>query len=194
MTLVAISGSQSCGKTTLLNKLKEKGFKTIDRKTSRSILKEWGVSLAEVNADLDLTMKFQEEVAERKFQDEVNAYKSNELVFTERTHADLFTYALITLGKHNRCSDWLDHYYHLCLKHNQQYSLVYYLKAGLFRVEADGVRGVNKHYSRLVDVTMLDFTQQMTHPSRLSIIDVADLDQRVSLIATQTLSILSTAR
>jgi len=180
--LVAISGSQGSGKTTVLNALKELGYPIVERKTSRSILSDWGVSLQEVNNNHELTIRFQEEISKRKFLDEESYIESPHLCFTERTHSDLFTYALVTLGKDNDYSDWLNRYYESSKAYNQLYRDVFYLKAGLFDVVHDGTRGSNEHYSRMVDLTMLDFTQQMTDNSKLTIIDVPDLDQRINII------------
>jgi len=183
--LVAISGSQGSGKSTILKKIKEMGFPIIERKTSRSILSDWGVTLQQVNNDSELTTRFQDEITKRKFQDEQEAIRSNVLYFTERTHADLFTYALVSLGKDNHYSEWLNEYYNTCMYYNQFYEKAFYLRAGQFNVEHDGTRGSNHHYSRMVDLTMLDMTQQMVHNSKLTIIETPDLMQRVSIITTQ---------
>ena len=183
--LVAISGSQGSGKSTILAKIKEMGFPIVERKTSRSILSDWGVTLQEVNNDCELTTRFQDEITARKFEDEEMAIRSDLLHFTERTHADLFTYALVSLGKDNNYSDWLNKYYMTCMKLNQHYEKAFYLRAGQFNVEHDGTRGSNHHYSRMVDLTMLDMTQQMVHNSKLTIIETPDLMQRVGIITTQ---------
>lgn len=188
--LVAISGSQGSGKSTLTDNMAEYGYPIIERKTSRSILTEWNVKLDEVNSDPTLTIKFQEEILRRKVEDEKRAVNSSSICFTERSFADLFTYALVSLGKHNEFSNWLNDYYKLCIMYNQDYSLVWYLRAGMFNVDHDGTRGSNHHYSRMVDITMLDFTKQMVHPSRLSIIETPDIEQRVQIIVQQTNALL----
>lgn len=180
--LVCISGSQGSGKTTVLSALKELGYPIVERKTSRSILSDWAVTLQEVNNNPRLTIRFQEEISKRKFIDEREFIESDELCFTERTHSDLFTYALVSLGKDNDYSDWLNDYYESSKEYNQLYKGVVYLKAGLFDVVHDGTRGSNEHYSRMVDLTMLDFTEQMTDTSKLTIIDTPDLVWRVNLI------------
>lgn len=184
--LVAISGSQGSGKSTVLQELETLGFNTIKRKTSRSILKDWNISLAEVNSDPTLTTRFQDEIIKRKANDEVGAVKSKELYFTERTYADLFTYSLVALGNNNLFDVWLNKYYNLCLKHCQTYSQIFYLTAGFFNPAADGVRGSNIHYSRMVDLTMLDITTDMVPNYKLSVIKKSDLEQRVNLIMHQT--------
>lgn len=182
--LVSIAGSQGCGKTTLINALKEKGFKTVERKTSRSILTDWDVSLSQVNNDHDLTVKFQKEILQRKAQDEAFACQNpSDVVVTERTFIDLATYALVSLGKDNQYSDWLNKYILECASYQQSYDLVFYLKAGHFSIEHDGVRGSNPYYSRMVDLTMFDMTEQFTLPQRLIVIDTPLLEQRVSIIS-----------
>jgi predicted ATPase len=194
--LVAISGSQGSGKSTIIQEIEKRGYKVVNRKTSRSILTDWGVTLQQVNNDHELTKKFQDEIIKRKQEDEEFERAHAEMhgpdpVFTERTYADLFTYALISLGKDNEHSEWMDHYYNECMKRQQSYGLVFYLPAGMFSVVHDGVRGSNQHYSTMVDVTMREFTEQMTHPSRLNLIRTPDLQQRVSIIIEQALSFTS---
>jgi predicted ATPase len=183
--LISIAGSQGSGKTTVLKKLKEKGFKIIERKTSRSILEDWGVSLNQVNNDRDLTIRFQNEIVDRKLQDEYFATQSSDIYITERTYADLFTYALVSIGKDNDFSDWLKDYYEKCIAVQQSYTMVYYLKAGHFQPENDGVRGISIHYSRMIDLVMQDITTQMTSPSKINLIDTPCLHQRIAIIESQ---------
>lgn len=180
--LVAISGSQGSGKSTVLAAIEENGYDVVTRKTARSILVEWDVSLSSVNKDLDLTVKYQDALLDRKYHDDLSIVQSGKLCFTERTFADLFSYALFTLGKHNQYSDWLNTYHAKCLEYQQIYDQVFYLKAGYFSTKHDGVRGTNHHYSRMADMTMLDVTTNMTHPSKLVIVDTGCLSQRVSSI------------
>lgn len=171
--------------STLIQHLKEMGYNTIERKTSRSILTEWDVSLDQINSDADLTLKFQQEIIKRKYEDE-NAWKqvalTNQVWFTERTYADLMTYFLITLGKNNEYTDEINEYYRQCLINQQAYDRVFYLTAGFFVPVHDGVRGSNIHYSRMTDKVMLDLTQQMTISAKLTIIDTPDIDQRINII------------
>lgn len=183
--LVAISGSQGSGKSTVLAELEKRGYDTVKRKSARSILDDWGVSLNDVNGDHELTIKFQDEITSRKFEDEKMKSMGPNLCFTERTHTDLFVYALVDLGRNNDYSDWVNEYYNTALYYNQMYRRVYYLRAGAFDVVHDGVRGANRQYSRMVDTSMLDFTQQMVHPSHFSIIETTNLQQRVDIIEAQ---------
>lgn len=180
--LVAISGSQGTGKTTVLNEIKRLGYNTIDRKTSRSILSDWNVTLEEVNNDRELTLQFQLEIIGRKYQDELSAANSSDVWFTERTYADLFTYALISLGKDNTNSDWLNSYFDTCVQYQQSYASVFYLESGKFKVVSDGVRGSNQHYSRMVDLVMRDYTRKMTKLTDVWFIETPDNKERVEII------------
>lgn len=184
--LVACAGSQGSGKTTVLKELNAIGYPIIQRKTSRSILSDWGVSLDQINNDPTLTMRFQDEILKRKFMDEKIAIESNEIIFTERTYADLFTYALVSLGKNNQFDDWLNEYYFKCARFQQSYDKVFYLTAGHFAITNDGVRGANKHYSTMVDLTMREFTQQMTPSSRLNILSTPILRERTTIMDIQS--------
>lgn len=183
--LIAISSSQGAGKTTALQALSDRGYKIVERKTSRSILKDWGVSLQDVNSTPDLTIKFQDEILTRKLADDSQSVTdSTACVFTERSFVDLFTYSLVALGHDNRYSDWLDDYYHRCISAQQIYDKVYYFTAGHFKVEADGVRGSNRHYSRMVDITMFEYYKQMTAPSKQCVIDTPSFGDRVAILTS----------
>jgi predicted ATPase len=189
--LVAVSGSQGAGKTTIINKLIEKKFRSVKRKTSRSIQSEWNVTLEDIIRNPDLTVKFQDEILLRKMNDERLARGSNmDIVVTERTYADLFTYAVIWLGRENRFKDYLNDYYNRCMRAQQSYDLIYFIKGGHFPITFDPNRAaVSPHYGRMVDLTMFDITVQMSHPSRVNVIDVLDADQRANIIAAQMSSI-----
>lgn len=178
MPLIAISGSQGTGKSTLIDALK---MPTITRKTSRSILSDWGVSLSEVNNSRELTIRFQHEILLRKIEDEKQAAESDQVFVTERTYADLFVYALVAIGKDNEYSEWLNEYYHQCVEAQSSYSHVYYLTAGHFKPVNDGVRAINEHYSWMVDASMLEYTRRMS-TGILSVITTPDLQRRVDWI------------
>lgn len=183
--LISIMGGQGTGKTTVLNELMRAGYQVIERKTSRSILSDWGVTLSEVNNNHELTIKFQDEILLRKYQDELIGLSSNTVYLTERTYADLFVYALVALGKDNEYTDWLNSYYNKCVQLQAAYDRVFYLQAGHFQPVNDGVRGINQHYSTMVDLVMLHYTSLMTPSLNLCIIDTPYIDERVSIIATE---------
>lgn len=172
--LFAISGSQGSGKSTVIQTLKQKGFPIIERKTSRSILDEWGVTLSQVNNDRELTVNFQDEILYRKIADDQTASEdTSRIYFTERTLADFFTYALIAIGKDNEYSDWVNEYFKRCCDAQTMYSHNFYLSPLLGDtidvVESDGVRGSNAHYARMVDIVMRDVTASMNQHTYNSI-------------------------
>ena len=184
--LVTCMGSQGAGKTTILSRLKESNYNIIERKTSRSILSDWNVTLQEVNNNPELTIKFQEEIIQRKFNDEAHARLSDEIWFTERSYIDLAVYTIVSLGKDNQYSEWLSKYVNKCIQYHQHYDLVFYLQAGHFTPEDDGVRGTNHLYSRMVDLLMHDLTQQSTLPDQFVCIKTPLLEQRIMLIKQLT--------
>ncbi len=180
--LIAISGSQGAGKTTVLNALNSRGYNIIERKTSRSILADWNVTLQEVNNNRDLTLRFQDEIVARKVEDEAYASNTADLWFTERSFADLFTYAVVSLGKDNDNSEWLNSYYDTCKTYQQSYSVVCYIVGGLFQVQHDGVRGSNQHYARMVDLMMADTTKQITTYKKFMEVNDLEVNDRVDSI------------
>lgn len=184
--LFAISGSQGTGKSTMIASLQDY-FPTDIPKTSRSILSDWNVTLSQVNNDHELTIKFQDEILKRKIADEAPYVAEKDAMYvTERTYADLFVYALVALGKDNEYSDWLDEYYHRCKAAQETYEHVFYLTAGHFQPVNDGVRGINKHYSRMVDMVMGDYTYLFTPKEKLIRLDTPDAEMRRMKVLYQT--------
>jgi hypothetical protein len=156
MSLIAICGSQGQGKTTILSSLSEEGFKVVGYKTSRAILEEWGYTLNEVNKSPELTKKFQDEILIRHHLNNVDAINSDDIYFSERSYADIFTYTLFALGSFNEYSHWLNEYYEKCKEGQKSYDAVIQLGGRTFNVSNDGVRSVNKHFTNAVDI-MLTF-------------------------------------
>ena len=181
--LCAVSGPQSCGKSTVLNTLRDMGYPVIARKTSRSILADWGVTLSQVNNDRDLTVPFQQEILKRKIADEQQAASSSDIWFTERTFADLHVYNVVSLGKDNDYSSFIDHYYDDCVVAQRTYSHIFYITGGHFAPVHDGVRGSNQHYNKMVDLFMRSCTEQMSG-NDLTIIDTPSPEDRIIQIQT----------
>lgn len=180
MPLVAISGSQGTGKSTLIDALP---YNKITRKTSRSVLSDWGVTLSQVNNDRPLTIKFQDEILKRKQDDEAIGRDSDQLFVTERTYADLFVYALVAIGKDNEYSDWLDDYYLRCKAAQDSYQRIFYITGGHFQPVNDGVRAVNKHYSFMVDAMMLHYTKDLQYQVvPVSTITTPVISERVAFV------------
>ncbi len=150
--LIALSGVQGSGKTTVLNGLKDLGYNIIERKTARSILADWDLTLEQVYDDRETSKRFHDELLTRKLNDELDAVQSNNLYFTERSFADVFTYACVCLGHFNTCSAWLNQFYINCKSANASYLGVFFLNApNNLPTEDDGVRGINPHYVKQVN-------------------------------------------
>lgn len=180
--LVAFCGPQGSGKTTIIDHTRSK-HQVIERKTARSILSDWGVTLHDVNNDFKLSVKFQEEVIKRKSQDEAEAVADKSKIwFVDRTFADVFIYTLINFGKNNEYSDWLNSYYEQCKELQQRYDAVLYVPGGFFPIKEDGVRGHNQHYGRMVDLLMSDYCQRMTPNDKIWRIYSADISDRHSVV------------
>jgi predicted ATPase len=162
--LVAISGSQGSGKTTVINELATYGFPVVERKTARSVMTEQfpGLTLEDIYADVNLAVKWQDLILERKIEDEREYVRNDHLCFTERSYADLFTYAAMAISKNNHHSAWVDNYFDRCMAQNKRYVRTFYIHGGKFKPANDGVRGVNQHYSTMIDVSMYAFLKQMT--------------------------------
>jgi len=179
--LFAVSGPQGCGKSTVLNELKTRGFNVIERKTARSILEDWNTNLDVIYADHTLHMKFQDEILKRKIEDE-NNLPQGETFFTERSFADLFVYTSQNLSKYNECNDWLNEYYSKCCKAQQNYADVFYIPGGKFEAVDDGVRGINKHYSIMIDCMLKHYLDKM---SKVVTVTKPDIAGRADLIQTR---------
>jgi predicted ATPase len=183
--LISISGSQGSGKSTVISRLALRGYPIVQRKVARSLLNEMGMTLEEVYTNPESIMTFQDAILERKIEDEHRHLSRETLMyFTERSYADLFSYALMYLGKFNQCSEWLNNYHFKCIQAQQYYSMVYYLKAGSFSVANDGVRGHNSHYSRMADLVMRDIVTSMTRPDQLIVIESPAIETRIDIITS----------
>ncbi len=185
--LVAISGSQGSGKSSIIKGLKDGGFHIIARKTSRSILSDWDMSLNEINNNKVLAQQFQEEILLRKFNDDFSNINSDEIYITERTPIDLAIYTIMTFGNDNDYSEWMTKYIDKCILVARKYDHVFYLPAGIFNIENDGVRGINKYYSDVVDGSMWKLYHQHITSSKLTQIWSPSLSTRISNI-TKVLS------
>ena len=98
--IVGISGAQGGGKSSLLNKLKEWGYKVDDFRVSRAVQAELGWdSLERVMDTPDTMMAFQEQVFKQKLKNDGVLAKADELVLTERTFADIYAYTCLWMGK-----------------------------------------------------------------------------------------------
>lgn len=186
--LVAISGASGSGKSSVLKKLSNLGFPVVERKTSRSILTDWNVTLEEVNTSTELCIKFQFEMLERKFKDDLATHEKwvkengpNVIVFTERTFADLFAYMVCVLGSRSSCSDFIDTYHKKCMAYQYIYDRIALIRNGMFAPVVDSVRPTNEHFEKLMGLYLPEVTREM---STQPIIDVSarSIDSRTNII------------
>lgn len=163
--LIAISGSQATGKSTLIKELQTRGYNTLQHQTARSLLKEWNISLQEINRDPQLTLNFQNEIILNKFHSEYRIATSADVWFVERSYADSFAYLVSSIGRLNQYDEQINQYYIQCEEYQQIYDCVFYLKGGIFSIENDGIRNINKHYAQMVDGFMEHHTERMSRNS-----------------------------
>lgn len=199
--LVAISGSQGSGKTTTLNELTKLGFNVVERKSARSVMTEQfpGMTLDDLYATPATAQKWQEAILARKIEDEREASESDKLWFTERSYADLFTYAVMAVGKNNAYSDWVDDYYNRCRDNTRKYLHTFYIEGGKFKPVADGVRGTNQHYQAMIDNTLSRVSYQMVSGDdsfsyQFSTVSQTEVLQRVDYIASRSFQEFLAAR
>jgi len=166
--LFAVSGSQGSGKSTTLNALENMGYTVLKRKVSRSILSDWNVTLNDVNSDIDLTLRFQDEILSRKAADEMEAANSKDIFFTERTFTDSFVYYMFSFGKISDMGSKIDDYYSRCVEFNKNYNAVFQLPTGKFKTVDDGVRNANVLYGESVDVVLNHFLVKEFHSEPLN--------------------------
>lgn len=191
--LIAISGSQGSGKSTVLTEVEKAGFKVIKRKTARSVLADFpNMSLDDIYADPQVAIKWQDAILKRKIEDELEYYESDDLCFTERSYADLFTYAVMAIGKNNRHSDWVDNYFDLCKRYNEMYTQCFYIHGGFFKPVSDGVRGTNQHYATMIDASLYSFLKRMT--DAVHDIQTPTVKHRVDMVLTVSLNAFIEAR
>lgn len=180
--LIGICGSQGSGKSTILQALKDMEFTAIEGKVARSILQDWNTTLPEIYRDTQTVEKFQNEIIIRKQAEEQHYIDhQNDIVFVERTYADLFSYALLNLGRVNAHSDWLDEYYSKCKDAQSVYSAIFVLPSNQFSIYNDGVRSINAHYGQLIDNTLLYYLDNMSVCPIIPIISV-NVEDRVKTI------------
>lgn len=184
--LIAVSGSQGSGKGTCINELvKRYGYHVVERKTSRSILEDMGVTLNDVNENADLLVRFQEEIISRKLADDTAmkelSLKTGIPALTERCFTDLAAYLVHALSANNKHSDYIDDYVERCAKLDSLYDHVFYIEAGHFQPENDGVRGFNRHYSRMMDLLMEDMVVKAS-PLNTTLIRCSSANDRVDKI------------
>jgi predicted ATPase len=120
--LIAVSGTQGVGKTTLLNELKKIDYSVDNFKVSRTVQQELGFATLNeaVSSDWNTMAKFQDTIMSRKFANDcaLSTLKTNDIIFVERSFIDILAYTekwnfqLATQLWHNK---WMNVYREQCL-------------------------------------------------------------------------------
>lgn len=192
MPVVTVSGSQGQGKSTVLDTISKMGYSVVERKTSRSILKEWGFTLNEVNRYPPLTRAFQEEILRRHMESMKPLVDDDKMHFMERSFADIFSYALLAIGSFNEYNDWMEDYWYRCLEAQSLFHKVYYLTGRTFVPQDDGVRSTNRFFGETVDREILNIITKMDAEigkNQLLTISYSDNYQRVYTILENCLGV-----
>lgn len=185
MSVVTLSGSQGQGKSTVLASIAAAGYSVVERKTSRSILADWGLTLNEVNKYPPLTRVFQEEVLERHLETMKPLLDDGKVHFMERSFSDIFTYAVLAIGSFNEYNAWMEDYWEKCLEAQAQYYKVFHLTGRTFVPQEDGVRSTSRFFGNVTDreiYTCLKIMDDKIGKGQLQSIALADNDDRVQAI------------
>jgi hypothetical protein len=184
--IIGVSGAQGQGKSTLISDCVASNYGgcKLGLQTSREILNDWGYTLSEVNKYSPLKVKFQDELIKRHEKSLIRSLElasEAKLVFlVERTFADIFTYALASIGPHNEYSNWLDEYAEKCSEAQKKYfHTVVFLQGREYVPEDDGVRSVNIHFAHLANSMILHYAETFSNDDSLLVVNVSDRNSRV---------------
>jgi len=150
--ILTISGSQGQGKSTVLNTLEQQGYTVIPNKTARSILLDWNVSLEDVYSDKPLAKAFHDAILIKHEELCSPHYDTPELVFIERSYADIFSYAISVLGPFNQYSEWVNEFHDSCVELQSNFASAIYLTGRVYSPLHDGVRSTNRYFSDSIDL------------------------------------------
>lgn len=127
--LIAISGTHGCGKTTLLNEIKNQHYpysvSVDDFKASRTIQAQLGTDLSQIT-DLPTLLNFQTLVLEAKAKNDLELLRHPaDVVIVERSMLDLIAYTQLWLYELDPCQtavDWFNQYTHRALAYHRLYA------------------------------------------------------------------------
>lgn len=195
--IIGISAAQGQGKSTMIKLAVEenKSLSHLNIQTARDVLQEWGYTLTEVNKYMPLKVKFQDELFVRHYNALMDAKNKSGTFLVERTFADMFSYALISVGPFNEYSRWLGEYADMCNDAQETlFDHVIFLSGREYTPEEDGVRSTNLLFSQLTDYLIqtytikfsqaytIEFSQDRKKNDKVTFLDVADLRKRVDFL------------
>ena len=179
--VVAVSGAQGGGKSTLLTKLRDRGWKVDDFKVSRAVQHQLGwKSLSQVMESTTTMMQFQNEVFRQKLQrDTLLQQSATDIILTERSFADIAAYTTYWCWEHvDRmnwaffdASKWLTPFLKQChAAQTQIYSgviILPFMKEVKWqddpnRASLQSVETIAEDVSRFVDVNEMSGVRQLT--------------------------------
>ena len=164
--IIGISGAQGQGKSTLIKAAIEQSeppYVDMQLQTARGVLNDWGYTLDEVNGYMPLKLKYQDELFERHYEAFGYTYYQKDYFLAERSFADIYTYALASVGPFSVHSKWLNEYYEKCRKAQREiFSHVVFLSGRVYSPEYDGVRPINTQFSDMVDFLIRKYTQEFS--------------------------------
>jgi nicotinamide riboside kinase len=125
--LIAISGAQSAGKSTLLKELKkDKRFTIDDFKVSRQIQKHLGYNtLEEALTSNEKIAHFQQMILQHKYDHDIGLINKDKITFVERSFADIYAYTKEWSKRFTIDPTlWLRGQYLYCKEHQEIYDAV----------------------------------------------------------------------
>jgi predicted ATPase len=176
--LIAVSGTQGCGKSTLISELCNRypSIEMVPSQTSRKVIAKFGITLEQIYNNKDMIASFQVEVLAQKIADDAEYYKSDKLYIIERSYADLLAYTVANLGSVNKYNQFVQDYYDTCMKFQQRYLHNFFIKGEKFQIQNDNVRPVNNQFAKMIELYLHDCVSTTSHTI------ITSIDQRVDEI------------
>lgn len=182
--IIGISGAQGQGKSTLIRFALNQGelggypYVNMGLQTARGILKDWGYTLDEINGYMPLKLRYQDELFKRHFEALSAVSDGHSCVLVERSFADIYTYALASVGPFSTHNEWLMEYYEKCRKAQRDiFTSVIFLSGREYNPENDGVRSTNPQFSQMVDLLIRQYTMEFSEDN--AIINISSLQGRL---------------
>jgi hypothetical protein len=185
--IIGISGAQGQGKTTLIQAAIEAHDGIVDGglQTARTLLDDWGYSLTEINKYMPLKIRYQENLLFEHTLSLTDLQRHSDTVLVERTFADIFVYALVSVGPFNEYSDWLNDYAQQCMEAQRElFECTIFLTGRDYEPEEDSVRSTNPHFSAMVDNLIAIYMDQFGE-NNVFHLNHPGLDERVAFLLSQ---------
>lgn len=174
--IIAVSGAQSTGKSTLLTELK-KYYKVDTFQSARSVLSKMNKSLEEIKQSEDDIIEMQELIFSTKYDRDTELSQTNDLIFVERSFADLIAFSITWNTNSEKYNYWLkEQYLPKCIMAQKIYDRILFLPSGVFNHVDDGVRAKSDTQH---EVSLLIRKYSKKHSKNFKIIKSSNLQDRV---------------